>query len=97
MEGSRTEEEGSESAMTTDHHDPTEDLEPQFELEAEDFAGPIIKKQQQKGPVKEYDVRAKESQYSRLNEELVYQNSRKKKLGDMDKKQRHLFLFTNFD
>jgi hypothetical protein len=42
-------------------------------------------------------VKAKENQFSRFNEELQYLNSRKMKLSQMNKKQKHLFLFTNFD
>ena len=47
--------------------------------------------------VKSYDVRARESRASRFSEEFAYQNSRKKQLSQMDKRQRHLLLFTNFD
>ena len=41
-----------------------------------------------------YEVKANEG---RINEELLYQNTRKKKLKELDKKQRHLLLFTNYD
>ena len=49
------------------------------------------------GPIKSYDRRAKERQFSRFNEEWAYLNSKKTKLANMDKKEKHLYLFTNFD
>lgn len=70
--------------------------------EAEDAAGEeedavLAKVQAARGPVKSYDMRAKESQFSRFNEEWAYLNSRKMRLGNMDAKEKHLYLFTNFD
>lgn len=45
-------------------------------------------------PLASYDFKSKEGRFS---EEFAYQNSRKKRLGQLDKKQRHLLLFTNYD
>ena len=45
------------------------------------------------GP-KPYEIKAQEGKH---NEELAYQNSRKKRLNQLDKKARHLILFTNYD
>jgi hypothetical protein len=47
-----------------------------------------------KKPLASYDFKSKEGRFS---EEFAYQNSRKKRLGQLDKKQRHLLLFTNYD
>ena len=37
------------------------------------------------------------SSEGKFSEELAYQNSRKKRFSELDKKQRHLLLFTNYD
>ena len=47
-----------------------------------------------KADAKSYDFKAHEG---RFNEEFAYQNSRKKKMNQLDKKERHLILFTNYD
>ena len=62
-------------------------------VDEEDVLPPPVEEEEQVS----YDVKARESRYSRFSEEFAYQNSRKKQLSQMDKKQRHLLLFTNFE